>query len=85
MSDEAIAGESDKANLVGYVYRSLEDEEEFHFLRFEFLQRINITQLEVKLVRMKSEIQRQHEATPTQLADLTTVMNCYGTGAILDS
>ncbi|KAH6892459.1 hypothetical protein B0T10DRAFT_528235 [Thelonectria olida] len=30
-------------NVVNYANRSLEEEEEFHFLRFEFLQRLNLT------------------------------------------
>ena len=43
--------EEEAQNLVSYVNRSLDEEEDFHFLRFEFLQRLNLTQLEVKLVR----------------------------------
>ncbi|KAM6507915.1 hypothetical protein FSOLCH5_013114 [Fusarium solani] len=48
--------ESYERNLVAYVNRSIDEEEEFHFLRFEFLQRLNITQLELKLARLKSQV-----------------------------
>lgn len=55
--------ESDAENLIKYVMRSLEKEGEFHFHKHEFLHRLNITQLGVKLVRLKSEIQRDGSAS----------------------
>ncbi|KAI2469425.1 hypothetical protein F4781DRAFT_215760 [Annulohypoxylon bovei var. microspora] len=44
---------SDGRDLVAYVLQSLEEEEEFHFLRFEFLQRLNMTQMQIKLAKIK--------------------------------
>ncbi|RSL60420.1 hypothetical protein CEP53_005443 [Fusarium sp. AF-6] len=58
-----MAAEDHGKNLVEYVNRSLEVEEDFHFLRFEFLQRLNITQLQVKLVRLKSRIHAQRQVS----------------------
>ncbi|KAK3321857.1 hypothetical protein B0H66DRAFT_601339 [Apodospora peruviana] len=51
-----------ETNLVQYVNRSLE-EEEFHFLRFEFLQRLNIAQIQLDLIRTKRNIKRQGAVT----------------------
>lgn len=51
----------DGRNLIAYVKRSLQEEEVFHFLRFEFLQRLDITQIQVKLAGIKSRIQRKEE------------------------
>ncbi|KAJ9143331.1 VIT family domain-containing protein [Pleurostoma richardsiae] len=65
------------SNLFNYVNRSLEDEEEFHFLRFEFLQRLNIVQLQVKLARLKSRIQKNGGAAESELEDLNTTMRDY--------
>ncbi|KAK4182939.1 hypothetical protein QBC35DRAFT_526406 [Podospora australis] len=49
------------------------------FFRFEFLQRLNITQLEVKLVRMKSQIQKQGKASPQELETLQSTLSAYDT------
>ncbi|OIW26313.1 hypothetical protein CONLIGDRAFT_646490 [Coniochaeta ligniaria NRRL 30616] len=65
-------------NLIQYVNRSLEDDEEFHFLRFEFLHRLNIVDLEVKLVRLKSLIRRNRTAQPSQLDELNRTLRSYG-------
>ncbi|KAK0619026.1 hypothetical protein B0T14DRAFT_518430 [Immersiella caudata] len=46
--------------IVQYVRQSLDDEEEFHFLRFEFLQRLNIVQIQRDLIRLKSNISREN-------------------------
>jgi len=70
--------ESDERNFVTYVNRSLEDEEEFHFLRLEFLQRLNIVNHQVKLVRLKSDFQRNGRASQTQLDSLSVTMREYG-------
>lgn len=64
--------ESDNENFVQYVNRSLDEEEDFHFLRFEFLQRLNLAQLEVKLVRMKSQFHKSGKASPIELENLQT-------------
>lgn len=70
--------ESDSENFVQYVNRSLDEEEDFHFLRFEFLQRLNLTQLQVKLVRMKSQFQQSGKASPAELETLQTTLAAYG-------
>jgi len=70
--------ESDGENFVQYVNRSLDEEEDFHFLRFEFLQRLNIAQFEVKLVRMKSQFQKSGKASPAELDTLQTTLAAYG-------
>ncbi|KAK0741610.1 hypothetical protein B0T21DRAFT_359764 [Apiosordaria backusii] len=78
--------ESDNKNLVEYVKRSLEAEEEFHFLRFEFLQRLNITQIQLDLIRMKSNINGDGALSDvnkslltSRLADYATAINNYHT------
>jgi hypothetical protein len=75
---ESVDKETDDRNIITYVTRSLEDEEDFHCLRFEFLYRLNIVNHQVKLVRMKSQFQREGQASPAQLDDLATVMRDYG-------
>jgi len=79
LSDEP---ESDERNFVTYVNRSLEDEEEFHFLRLEFLQRLNIVNHQVKLVRLKSDFQRDGRASQTQLDSLSVTMREYGMAGV---
>lgn len=68
----------DGRDLISYVKRSLEEEEEFHFLRFEFLQRLNIVQLEVKLARMKSRIQKEQIIHPDESELLQKTLQAYG-------
>ena len=77
-SKEALQDTPDGAKLVGYVNRSLNDQEQFHFMRFEFLQRLNITRLEVELVRLKSQIQKDRKATPEQCIHLTSTLKDHG-------
>ncbi|KAK0743525.1 hypothetical protein B0T18DRAFT_415393 [Schizothecium vesticola] len=70
---------NDDENIVLYVQRSLEEEEEFHFLRHEFLQRVNITNLGVKLVRLKSRIQKNQKAGEEDLETLQKYLEDYTT------
>lgn len=42
--------------LVDYINESVDTEEDFHFLRFESLQRLNFVKLEVDLARTKSQL-----------------------------
>ncbi|KAK4094326.1 hypothetical protein Purlil1_931 [Purpureocillium lilacinum] len=74
------AAMDEKRRLFEYVTRSLSEEEDFHFLRFEFLQRLNIVNLQVQLARIKSRIQRDGEASADDLEDLTTKLQQYGKG-----
>ncbi|KAL3958312.1 hypothetical protein ACCO45_006474 [Purpureocillium lilacinum] len=69
----------EKRRLFEYVTRSLSEEEDFHFLRFELLQRLNIVNLQVQLARIKSRIQRDGEASADDLEDLTTKLQQYAT------
>ncbi|KAK1753963.1 hypothetical protein QBC47DRAFT_423773 [Echria macrotheca] len=71
--------QQDDENIVLYVQRSLEEEEEFHFLRHEFLQKINITNLGVKLVRLKSRIQKNQKAGEEDLETLQKYLEDYTT------
>lgn len=75
-----MAAESFERNLVRYVNRSLEDEEDFHFLRFEFLQRLNITQLQVRLARLKSRIHSQGLINNQDQEILQGTLRDYGIG-----
>ncbi|AEO67906.1 uncharacterized protein THITE_2117075 [Thermothielavioides terrestris NRRL 8126] len=65
--------------LVDYVDRSLQEEEEFHFLRFEFLQRLNIAQLQLDLVRLKSNIRRSNVLSNEDKQTLHTKLRDYAT------
>lgn len=63
--------------LIAYVTRSLNEEEDFHFLRLEFLQRLNIVNLQVKLVQMKSRIKRDQEASIQDREELRITLQQY--------
>jgi uncharacterized protein (DUF2252 family) len=65
-------------DLVEYINRSLDEEEEFHFLRFEFLQRLNIVRLQLDLVRLKGQFQRGKRATIQDLDALESKLQKYG-------
>ncbi|KAK4101840.1 hypothetical protein N658DRAFT_448149 [Parathielavia hyrcaniae] len=67
------------ANFVRYTKRSLGQEEEFHFLRFEFLQRLNLANLQVDLVRLKSRIQNAGRASEEDLKSLKVQLEDYAT------
>lgn len=54
-----MAGDNiDIEKLAAYTLDSVDTEEEFHFIRFESLQRLNIAYLEIILTRMKSKLLR---------------------------
>ncbi|KAF1959853.1 hypothetical protein CC80DRAFT_439979 [Byssothecium circinans] len=74
-----MSAEKDSENFVRYVNRSLNEEEDFHFLRFEFLQRMNLAQLQVKLVRIKSHIQKEGKAPAEELEKLQLTLREYAT------
>lgn len=65
-------------SFVKYVHRSLDEEEDFHFLRFEFLQRLNLTGFNVKLARFKSRIQKQDQCSDEELDELQLLLRNYG-------
>ena len=65
-------------NLVEYINRSLDEEEEFHFLRFEFLQRLNIVNLQLDLVRLKGRFQGDKQTSIQDLEALDSTLQKYG-------
>jgi len=79
-----MTANGDKRNLIEYVGRSLESEEEFHFLRFEFLQRLNIVQQEVDLVRTKSRFQREGNVSEEDLTGLKVKLEDYSKRSCLE-
>ncbi|KAI7782629.1 uncharacterized protein LA080_013117 [Diaporthe eres] len=74
-----------KRNLVRYTSDSVDKDEDFHFLRFEFLQRLNIVKLEYELTQIKSRLYRLDYITSaeeldklrTRLHDYTTAIRDY--------
>ncbi|PQE31408.1 VIT family domain-containing protein [Rutstroemia sp. NJR-2017a WRK4] len=74
-----MAAYNDNKNLLDYVTRSLTEEEEFHFLRFEFLQRLNIVHMQTDLARKKSKFQKERKATADDMHDLKITMRDYAT------
>ncbi|OQE14065.1 hypothetical protein PENFLA_c041G07296 [Penicillium flavigenum] len=62
-----------------YINRSLDEEEEFHFLRFELLQRLNIVKLLLDLVRLKGQFQRDKRASIQDLETLESTLQKYAT------
>lgn len=66
-------------SLVDYSFESVQVEEDFHFLRFEFLQRVNIVALENELAQIKSRLYAQdHITSPQELEELRKVLREYG-------
>jgi len=70
--------DADNKSLVQYVRRSLEEEEEFHFLRFESLQRLNIAQIQLDLARLKSKINREGSLSGNDGRALTERLRDFG-------
>lgn len=66
------------SHLVKYVNESVDVEEDFHFLRFEFLQRINIVNLQVELAQIKSRLYPSCEVSSTDLDSLKVKLERYG-------
>ncbi|KAJ4421720.1 hypothetical protein N0V82_003564 [Gnomoniopsis sp. IMI 355080] len=65
-------------SLVEYSSNSVQVEEDFHFLRFEFLQRVNIVALENELARIKSRLYAEsHTTNPQELEHLRNKLQQY--------
>ncbi|KAH0489338.1 hypothetical protein TgHK011_009771 [Trichoderma gracile] len=73
---EAERGDS---KIVKYVFRSLTEEEDFHFLRLEFLHRLNIVQLQLDLVQLKRRFQQTNVSSPESLKELRVGLKHYAT------
>jgi hypothetical protein len=67
-------------DLLGYVARSLEEEEEFHLLRFESLQRTNIVAQQLELFELKLKFQNGQGISADDLQDLKDTLKDYGMG-----
>lgn len=52
----------DGPDLFNYVTTSIQEEETFHFLGFEFLHRLNIVQIQNDLTRAREDIFRNRSA-----------------------
>ncbi|KAI1418490.1 hypothetical protein F5Y13DRAFT_196299 [Hypoxylon sp. FL1857] len=66
-------------DLVAYVQQSLEEGEEFQFLSFESLQRLNIAQIQVKLAKIKSCIQKEQDVSSSNGELLQKTLQDYAT------
>jgi VIT1/CCC1 family predicted Fe2+/Mn2+ transporter len=65
-------------DLLHYVGRSLDDEEEFHFLQFESLQRTNIVALQVDLIALKLKLGNAQQVSAEELNYLKNTLKDYG-------
>lgn len=65
------------ASLYSYVKRSVDEEEDFHFLGFEALHRINLANFEVELARMKSKFYKDKTISDDDLATLKSKLKEY--------
>lgn len=65
--------------LYTYVLESCDEEERFHFLGFEFLQRLNIVQLQNKLIELKIKVHKGRHKTDSQ--ELQTALQLYRTSS----
>ncbi|KAI4917761.1 hypothetical protein J4E85_009853 [Alternaria conjuncta] len=72
-----MANLENHADLLQYVARSLEDEEEFHFLQFESLQRTNIVAQQIELFELKQQFQNAKSVSANDLKDLKDTLKDY--------
>lgn len=68
----------DNTDLLEYVARSIEDDEEFHFLRFERLQRTNIVAQQVELFGLKQQFKNAQDVSANDLKHLKDTLKDYG-------
>jgi hypothetical protein len=64
--------------LLQYVARSVDEDEEFYFLRFESLQRTNIVALQTRLVRLKDKLRKKENVSDQDLESLRLTLEQYG-------
>jgi hypothetical protein len=72
-----IAPTLENDGLLQYVARSVDEDEDFYFLRFESLQRINIAALQIKLVRFKDSLRSQTDISDSDLENLRVTLEQY--------
>lgn len=63
--------------LLEYVRRSVQDDEDFHFMRFESLQRTNLVALQVKLVCLKDTLRKEKDISNSDLELLRSTLEQY--------
>lgn len=61
-----------------YVNNSIEEEEGFHFLGFEFLQRLNLTHIQTELMTLKDEIFEHQKTSENAQKRLKALLVDYG-------
>lgn len=68
----------DIEKLAAYTHESAENEEDFHFISFESIQRLNIAHLQIALTRMKSRIFGGYvDVSASDLEDLRLKLQQY--------
>ena len=73
-----MANPDDNTDLLRYVARSIEDEEEFHFLRFERLQRTNIVAQQLELFGLTQQFKNEQSVSANDLKHLKDTLKDYG-------
>ncbi|KAH4189907.1 hypothetical protein HBI29_059650 [Parastagonospora nodorum] len=73
------ACDSDNEALLEYVQRSIDEDEDFAFMRFEALQRTNIVALQTKLVRLKDTLRKVKAISNEDLESLRLILEQYST------
>ncbi|CAN9445952.1 unnamed protein product [Alternaria alternata] len=71
--------EPKNGDLLQYITRSIDSDEEFHFLRFEKLQRTNLVALQMKLVRTKDALSTATTMSDDDLEILRVDLEQYAT------
>lgn len=67
---DSVESDRKKETLLQYVQRSVNEDEEFCFMRFESLQRTNVVALQDKLVRWKGQLRMENKVSDSTLEDL---------------
>ncbi|KAI4656000.1 hypothetical protein J4E93_000716 [Alternaria ventricosa] len=74
-----MATSENNTDLLRYITRSLGEEEEFHFLRFEKLQRTNIVAQQMQLFELRLKFDRTQSASVDDLGNLKDSLKDYVT------
>ena len=72
-----MANPDNNTDLLKYVARSLKEEKEFHFLRFESLQRTNIVAQQLRLLEIKQKLQNARDVSADDLEELKNTLKDY--------
>lgn len=63
--------------LAQYVNESVNEEEDFHFIHFESLQRLNLVNLQCDLAQIKCQLLGQHNGTAQHVEELRIKLDQY--------